>query len=55
MTDTELIALTIAAGMRKDWIGYAELKAEFFARLQGNPSLASEAERAAHWAGLSTF
>jgi hypothetical protein len=55
MTNTELIALTIAASLRKDWSAYAELKIEFFARLQSNPSLAAEAERAAHWAGLFTF
>jgi hypothetical protein len=55
MTDTELIAQTIAAQLAKDWAFYATLKAEFFARLDTNPSLAGQAEKAAHWAGLSTF
>jgi hypothetical protein len=55
MTDTELIALTIASALRKDWEGYASLKREFFSRLLANPGLAGEAEKAAHWAGLATF
>ena len=55
MTDTELIALIIASALAHDWDGYASLKREFFSRLQTNSSLAAEAEKAAHWAGLSTF
>ena len=55
MTDTELIALVISAATRKDWAEYAELKAEFYARLQASPWLAEEAQRAARWAGLATF
>jgi hypothetical protein len=55
MTDTELIALIIASALAHDWEGYASLKREFFSRLETNPGLVLEAEKAAHWAGLSTF
>ncbi len=54
-SNTELIALIIAAATRKDWEAYATLKTAFFARLQASPWLAEEAQRAARWAGLATF
>jgi hypothetical protein len=56
LSDTELIAETIAAQLRKDWEAYAELKKEFFQRIFPNKLwLPEEAQKAARWAGLSTF
>jgi hypothetical protein len=56
LSDTELIAETIAAQLRKDWEEYAELKKEFFQRIfPNNPGLPEQAQKVARWAGLSTF
>ena len=54
-TDEALIDAINAAHKAKDWEFYAELKNEFYRRLDDDKTLAPRAEDIAHKAGLITF